>query len=151
MVSAAAGDVPGGLPSRGDAPGTDLLPVIEHFVILMKENHSFDNYFGMLGRGDGFSLDAAGRPINSNPDADGHPVLVHHLSSPWQPWHGLDQHWNASHLQWNNGANDGFVRTTGSAAPMGYWTGRSCRSTTPPGVRRGIRAALTASMWRPWW
>lgn len=88
----------------------------------MKENHSFDNYFGMLGRGDGFSLDAAGRPTNSNPDAAGNPVAVHHLTTPWQPWHGLDQHWNASHLQWNNGANDGFVRTTRSAAPMGYWT-----------------------------
>jgi phospholipase C len=116
--------MPGGLPSPGDPPGTDLLPEVRHLVVLMKENHSFDNYFGMLGRGDGFTLDATGQPINSNPDADGHPVIVHHLSSPWQPWHGLDQHWNASHLQWNDGANDGFVRTTRSAAPMGYWTRR---------------------------
>jgi phospholipase C len=94
----------------------------DHIVLVMQENHSFDNYFGMLGRGDGFTLDAAGQPINSNPDRDGKPVVVHHLTSPWQPWHGLDQHWNASHQQYNNGANDGFVRTTNSAVPMGYWT-----------------------------
>ncbi len=110
-------------PPDPDQPeGTDLLPQIGHIVVLMKENHSYDNYFGMLERGDGFTLDAAGRPTNSNPDRDGNPVQVHHLSSPWQPWHGLDQHWNASHLQWDNGANDGFVRTTDSSLPMGYWT-----------------------------
>jgi len=111
------------LPSPTQPAGTDLLPQIEHIVVLMKENHTFDNYFGMLGRGDGFTLDVHGQPVNSNPDAAGRPVTVHHLTSPWQPWHGLDQHWNASHLQWNHGANDGFVRTTNSALPMGYWTG----------------------------
>jgi len=110
------------LPSRTQPAGTDLLPQIEHIVVLMKENHTFDNYFGMLGRGDGFTLDVHGQPVNSNPDAAGRPVTVHHLTSPWQPWHGLDQHWNASHLQWNHGANDGFVRTTNSSLPMGYWT-----------------------------
>lgn len=113
---------PGRLPSPDQPAGTDLLPEIGHVVILMKENHSFDNYFGMLGRGEGFTLDGQGQPTNSNPDVDGNPVRVHHLASPWQPWRGLDQHWNASHEQWNNGANDGFVRTTNSTAPMGYWT-----------------------------
>jgi len=111
-----------GLPSPTQPAGTDLLPQIGHIVVLMKENHTFDNYFGMLGRGDGFTLDVHGQPVNSNPDAAGRPVTVHHLTSPWQPWHGLDQHWNASHLQWNHGANDGFVRTTNSSLPMGYWT-----------------------------
>jgi len=110
------------LPDPRQPEGTDLLPTIGQVVILMKENHTFDNYFGMLGRGDGFTLDASGQPTNSNPDRAGNPVRAHHLTSPWQPWHGLDQHWNASHLQWNGGANDGFVRTTNSTLPMGYWT-----------------------------
>jgi phospholipase C len=47
---------------------------IASIVILMKENHSFDNYFGMLGRGDGFTLDAAGVPTNANPDRSGKEV-----------------------------------------------------------------------------
>ena len=34
-------------------PGTDLLPKIKHIVVLMMENHSFDNYLGTLGRGRG--------------------------------------------------------------------------------------------------
>ena len=48
-------------PETGDRPrpdqpeGTDLLPQIRHIVILMMENHSYDNYLGMLkgqpGRG----------------------------------------------------------------------------------------------------
>ena len=31
------------------APQTDPAPQIETFVVLMRENHSFGNYFGMLG------------------------------------------------------------------------------------------------------
>ena len=50
------------------------MPDVEHIVIYMQENHSFDNYFGMLGRGDGFTLDAKGRPTNSNPGLDGKPL-----------------------------------------------------------------------------
>src|SRR5260370_11106492 len=34
--------------------GSDCLPQIQHIVILMMENHSYDNYLGMLaGRGGG--------------------------------------------------------------------------------------------------
>ena len=41
----AAGDRP-----RPDLPeGADLLPRIRHIVVLMMENHSYDNYLGMLG------------------------------------------------------------------------------------------------------
>ena len=43
------------------ADGTDTIPQIDHVVILMMENHSFDDHFGMLGRGDGLTLDADGR------------------------------------------------------------------------------------------
>src|SRR5258707_2217657 len=43
--------------------GSDCLPQIEHIVILMMENHSYDNYFGMLaGRGAGLPLDRHGLP-----------------------------------------------------------------------------------------
>jgi phospholipase C len=49
---------------RPDLPeGTELLPQIRHIVVLMMENHSYDNYLGMLaGRGEGFPLDRAGKP-----------------------------------------------------------------------------------------
>ena len=133
------------LPSPTQPAGTDLLPQIEHIVVLMKENHTFDNYFGMLGRGDGFTLDVHGQPVNSNPDPAGRPVTVHHLSSPWQPWHGLDQHWNASHLQMPSPP----PATAGEAEP-GHNSSQqpSVQGTTIPGEhsRRHICTPVTP----PW-
>src|SRR5438270_7266829 len=60
--------------------GTDCLPQIKHIVVLMMENHSYDNYFGALERGDGLPRDDSGRPTASNPAADGTPVGAHRLS-----------------------------------------------------------------------
>lgn len=111
---------PGSLPFPGRPAGTDSLPGIDHIVVLMKENHSYDNYFGMLGKGDGFTLDASGAPLNSNPDQHGNPVRAHHPGLPFNPSFHLNQTWNASHRQWHDGLMDGFVTTTGSADPMGY-------------------------------
>ena len=52
---------------RPDLPaGTDLLPQIKHIVVLMMENHSYDNYLGMLaGRGEGLPLGPDGAPAPS--------------------------------------------------------------------------------------
>jgi phospholipase C len=93
----------GSLPFPARSAGTDGLPGIDHIVVLMKENHSYDNYFGMLGRGDGLTLGPDGTPVNSNPDAAGHPVRAHHSSLPLNPPH-VSQTWNSSHRQWNGGA-----------------------------------------------
>src|SRR6516162_7634409 len=53
---------------RPDLPaGSDLIPKIKHIVVLMMENHSYDNYLGMLaGRGDGLKLAADGSPVAVN-------------------------------------------------------------------------------------
>jgi phospholipase C len=58
---------PGSRPDPSRPAGTDTLPGVDHLVVLMLENHSFDNLFGMLGRGDGFVLDGQGQPIATNP------------------------------------------------------------------------------------
>ena len=39
---------PGSLPNPSLPEGTDTLPQIEHIVVLMMENHSYDDHFGML-------------------------------------------------------------------------------------------------------
>jgi phospholipase C len=126
-----AGDRP-----RPDQPaGTDLLPQIKHIVVLMMENHSYDNYFGMLaGRGEGFELGPDGAPAAANPRADGSGVRAHHLASTAQVPHVPIQSWHAAHLQWGGGRNDGFVRSVQAIMPsaaaadaelaMGYWTER---------------------------
>jgi phospholipase C len=96
---------------RPDLPaGTDLLPLVRHIVVLMMENHSYDNYLGMLrGRGEGFPLSRDGQPDVFNRGTDGRAVRAHHLSSTAQ-FEGLPcQSWHASHQQWGGGQCSGFV------------------------------------------
>jgi phospholipase C len=115
-------------------PGTDLLPQIRHIIVLMQENHSHDNYLGMLpGRGDGLALGPDGRPVAANPRQDGQAVRLRHASSPVQVKYFPTNTWHASHLQYDDGRCDGFVRSveltiSGATAadatiPMTYWTG----------------------------
>src|SRR6201992_4034353 len=106
-----AGDRAAGAPTQPSLPaGTDLLPQIKHIVVLMMENHSYDNYLGMLqGRGDGFPLGADGQPDVSNPDAAGEPVRAHHLTSTVQRPQVPSQSWHATHHQWDEGKHTGFV------------------------------------------
>jgi phospholipase C len=123
--------LPGSRPSPHLAAGTDTLAGIDHIVVLMLENHSFDNLFGMLGRGDGFTLDASGRPTATNPYPDGRLQHAFHMPTTCQLSGTPSQEWTASHNAYDNGANDGFVRTPvgpGSSqivggVAMGYWTG----------------------------
>ena len=53
MPPAAFGRAAGQRPDPSRPEGTDRIPQIEHVIVLMMENHSYDNYFGLLGRGDG--------------------------------------------------------------------------------------------------
>ena len=95
-------------PSR--PAGTDLLPQIRHIVVLMMENHSYDNYLGMLpGRGEGFPLAPDGRPDVFNDTADGEAVRAFPLPSTVQHQGVPCQSWHATHQQWGEGKCDGFV------------------------------------------
>jgi phospholipase C len=106
-------------------PGTvDESMPFDHIVVVMMENHSFDNYLGMLPvaglhRADGFTFrDKV--PINTNPSAAG-PVKVFPLSTTAQ---GPDvgQDWNDTHRQIDGGKMDGFIYGNGGATQaMGYW------------------------------
>ena len=54
---------PGDRPDPSRPAGTDMLPQIKHIVVLMMENHSFDNYLGTLGRGEGSRSVTTARPM----------------------------------------------------------------------------------------
>ena len=112
------------LPDPSLPPGMDRIPQIRHIVLLMMENHSFDNYLGTLGRGDGLP-----NPLPVNHRRDGTPVPAHHFATTGQAEHVPSQSWRASHLQFDQGRNDGFVTSIEDFAPgadaavgMGYWT-----------------------------
>jgi phospholipase C len=105
-----AAATPGPRPQPSRPPGTDLLPQIKHIVVLMMENHSYDNYLGMLpGRGEGFPLGPDGEPDVSNLAEDGTSVRAFRLRSPVQRCGVPSQSWHASHVQWGAGKCDGFV------------------------------------------
>ena len=120
---------PGSLPNPALKAGTDTIPQIEHVVVLMMENHSYDNFIGMLGRGpfqtprgDGYTIAADGYPANSNPQADGTPLRAFHMPTTCQLSGKPSQEWTASHQQYDNGKNDGFVTSPSGPVAMGYWT-----------------------------
>jgi phospholipase C len=121
---------PGSRP-RPDLPeGTDLISKIEHIVVLMQENHSFDNYLGTLtGRGDGLPLGPDGAPEAVNKLSSGTQVAAHHLASTVQVGGNPSQTWNASHISYADGTCGGFAQSIEQtvpggdpAVPLGYWT-----------------------------
>jgi len=114
---------PDSLPAPSLPAGTDTMPQVEHVVVLMLENHSFDNFLGMLGRGDGFTLGRDGLPTASNPYPDGRIQRAFRMPSTCQLHAKPSQEWRASHVQYDGGRNDGFVRSDSGPVAMGYWTG----------------------------
>jgi len=122
---------PGDRP-RPDLPaGTDLLPAIKQIVVLMMENHSYDNYLGMLAdRGDGLPVDASGTPTAVNILPNGQRVAAWHLPTTAQVTGNPTQTWHASHLSADGVTCGGFATSVWQtvpgadpAIPMGYWTG----------------------------
>ena len=100
-------------PTRPAGQPTAALP-FDHIVMVMQENHSFDNYFGMLPRrgqplADGFTFDRGGTPLNSNPYKGGI-ARVLHAPTECQPT-DVNQSWNDSHEEIDHGRMDGFART----------------------------------------
>jgi phospholipase C len=117
----------GSLPFPGRAVGMpDPLMPFEHVVVVMMENHSFDNVLGALGRTrkdiDGLSFGAQGNAQNANPRDDGGAAASFPLTNTEQKTF-ITQSWQATRKQVNGGAMDGFVRIAHDREePMGYFT-----------------------------
>jgi phospholipase C len=130
---AALGAAPG--LARAAAGGARLTD-IDHIIILMKENRSFDHYFGTLRGVRGFGDPAptpGGGSLFRQPDLDhptGHvlPFRLDTLTTSGQRTHDLSHAWGAQHASWNKGAMDQWISahrvTDGDRAPMtmGYLT-----------------------------
>jgi phospholipase C len=102
----------------------ELLAGVEHIVVLMMENRSFDHYMGALASDSVYPSRAKVEGLKgteSNPAPDGSSVAVFKMANftPEDPPHG----WDAAHSQWNGGKNDGFVKAHAGASQheaMGY-------------------------------
>ncbi|MEU4875765.1 alkaline phosphatase family protein [Streptomyces sp. NPDC021608] len=124
--------VAAGRPARGS------LADVEHVVLLMQENRSFDHYFGTLSGVRGFADPAAltlgtGRSVFHQPD-DQNPrgyLLPFHLdtrTTSAQAIPSTSHAWSVQHEAWNEGRMDRWLpahRTAdGANGPyvMGYYT-----------------------------
>ncbi|MGB7050004.1 MAG: alkaline phosphatase family protein [Acidimicrobiales bacterium] len=124
---------------------------IDHVVILMQENRSFDHYFGTLSGTRGFS---DGRALRQRVGGERYPIFDQFGYAPGvgvdptrflQPFHlesdpptengdttnDITHAWAPQHQSWDNGAMDAFVSThiaTANDGPdngfvtMGYYT-----------------------------
>jgi phospholipase C len=119
-----AGSLP--FPEKPAGVPNEQMP-FDHVVVVMMENHSFDNLLGDLGRTradvDALTFDAAGHATNSNPGLPAPtPVNAFPFTDTAQA-NNVTQQWKATHEQINDGAMDGFVRSAkGDPEPMGYYT-----------------------------
>jgi phospholipase C len=119
--------LPDSLPNPKVPAGTvnEAMP-FDHIVVVMMENHSFDNLLGAIAqsgqpKAHGLRFDRAGRARNTNPNANGEAVPSFVIPTTAQA-PSVTQTWNATHTQIDGGRMDGFVRSVESEEPMGYWT-----------------------------
>ncbi|SEK09627.1 phospholipase C [Variovorax sp. OK605] len=107
---------------------TGTIKDVEHIVILMQENRSFDHYFGMLmgvrGFGDRFTIPLPkGRSVWQQGDATGNPVLPYHLDSRKgnaQRVSGTPHSWSDGQNAWDGGRTYQWPRYKTNAS-MGYF------------------------------
>jgi phospholipase C len=120
---------------------TGTIQDVEHVVILMQENRSFDHYFGSLRGVRGFNdprpvLLPNGRPVWYQPTAKVKTSHYHDrgLSPAAEyvlPFYinpqkttefqaGTDHGWSSGHLAWNNGHHNQWVNQKQDVMTMGY-------------------------------
>ena len=132
--------------TAASAASSASLSDVQHIVILMQENRSFDHYFGTLSGVRGFSdptvpLHANGTPVfdqygfqpGSGPSASGYLQPFNLLNNPpsenGEDTNDIAHDWVTQHDSWNGGKLDSFVTAhlaaDGNAngpVTMGYFT-----------------------------
>ena len=137
-----------------DPAGSGSLGDIEHVVLLMQENRSFDHYFGTMSGVRGFD-DASpafrqrGYQPGTGPSADGYlsPFRLnttHGLTLDGEVINDPNHDWGTQHRAWHGGAMDQWVAThlatdgpVNGPVVMGYYT----RADVP--VHRALADAFT--------
>jgi phospholipase C len=137
-ASAAAGTaLPASIARAASLPanaGSRTMNDVEHIVILMQENRSFDHYFGTLNGVRGFGDPRpvplpGGRPVWYQTDGSGK------VTAPFRPVppngdnlgltfiEDLNHDWNGTHTAWNSGRWDRWIPAK-STTTMAYLTRR---------------------------
>ena len=115
---------------RDGRPSGGSIYDIEHIVILMQENRSFDHYYGTMPGVRGFQDPTAitlptGNPVFYQPDpshAQGYllPFYYDPSKTSAQATPGTDHSWPTQHEAWDNGKMDQWIAAKGPYT-MGYF------------------------------
>jgi phospholipase C len=110
------------VPSQSNTPNTP----IEHFIVLMQENHTFDNYFGTYPGAEGLP-EGTCIPVDPFDKTRTECVEPFHIGD--RPIEDLDHSDSTFELQYNKGKMNGFVyalnqRNQNGALAMGYYDDR---------------------------
>lgn len=131
-------------PVDGDIP-------IQKVVVIVQENHSFDNYFGQFGKFSGETVEAppagASNPamVGGAMDAgamdggeggapDAGSTTYPYTHNPHLCTLDTNHEWSGSHLEYDNGNNDGFVQANEG------WSETGLSPTADPALKSGARA-----------
>ena len=116
------------LPSQAAAasPAPGTATPVQHLVVLMQSDHSFDNYFGTYPGADGIPAGTCLRPNLAKTVANGC-VPAFHIGN--QPEQGLDHGLSTWSRTYDNGLMDGAVAAyrsmgLGTNTTMGYYNQR---------------------------
>jgi len=111
--------------ARADKPGQGTEPntPIEHFVVLMQENHTFDNYFGTYPGADGIP-EGVCMPVDPFDATNTECIEPFHIGE--RASEDLDHSLGTFRSQYNEGQMNGFVyalyeRNQNGAAAMAYY------------------------------
>ena len=86
---------------RAFAAGNAAIP-IEHIIVIVQENHSFDNYFGTYPNANGI-------PAKTMlPKVPGGPLILKPFLATTRTPHDLQHSWQAAAVAYDNGLMDGF-------------------------------------------
>jgi phospholipase C len=106
----AAKNPPGPLPLPGESG-------LDHIIVLMMENRSFDHFFGWIPGADGRQ---AGLTYFDNANL---PHRTHHLTDYQGCGHvDPDHSYAGGRIEYNNGACDGWLRANNDEYAIGYYT-----------------------------
>jgi phospholipase C len=115
------------------------LSEVDHFVLLMQENRSFDHYFGTMSDVRGFAtagsvLQQRGWQPGTGPDPNG-VLFPYRLNTRQRPASDADiigdpkHSWRTQHASWDRGRMDAWMTTHAAVDPpsvapavMGYYT-----------------------------
>ncbi|MDV3293188.1 MAG: alkaline phosphatase family protein [Nitrososphaerales archaeon] len=88
---------------------------IQHIIIIVEENHTFDNYFGTYPGANGLN----GYSAQPNP-VSGSLVKPFHIPGVTTS-QDLCHSWTCAHTAYDSGKMDGFIKAAGSNLTMGYF------------------------------